>query len=189
MNGPQDPTDAPEGAAEHRHELLTRLATSRGKVDAAQAEYQALRRLLPSLMNELSQRVSQEHSASLMSRESLATTGEMIQSMNQAVTRLMKSTQEEHQVLTALLNDPQSLSKVGASMVSTTTPAANASAQSVVDSENVGPISPPLAPSAQIVIRQIVDALRRIIEKEVERQLKEKLDPMRQQVEELLRQR
>ncbi|MGK9231062.1 hypothetical protein KXS07_03425 [Inquilinus limosus] len=163
-------TDAGPGA----EGILARLIRSGAEVDSAQADYGGLRRFLPGLLARAATTTERQKAVAAQTQEDLAATRQVIDAITTTARRLTRSLAEEQDALVALFSDPgtlEAIARSGGRALSQLQAAPQPSAASSVPQ-----------PKVQFLPQQIGDALRRVIEQEVDRRVDERLAPLQIQL-------
>lgn len=143
--------------------MLARFVASFEQANFAQADYQALRQRLPGVISEAAQLIHKERDAGIESRNGLAVANEVVASMKRTAERLMKTTQAEYEAAIALLGSHQGIKNGPFKPLSPAQP------KSLHQGKRLS--QPSL--SDRLLAPQIAEALRRLINKEVDRRLYE----------------
>ncbi|WP_155888683.1 hypothetical protein [Inquilinus limosus] len=163
-------TDAGPGA----EGILARLIRSGAEVDSAQADYGGLRRFLPGLLARAAATTERQKAVAAQTQEDLAATRQVIDAITATARRLTQSLAEEQDALVALFSDPgtlEAIARSGGRALSQVQAAPQPSAASSVPQ-----------PKVQFLPQKIGDALRRVIEQEVDRRVDERLAPLQTQL-------
>lgn len=156
--------DDAKAAAETSEMMLARFVASFEQANRAQVDYQALRQLLPGAIAEAAQLIRREHEAGIESQNGLAVANEVALSMKRTVERLTKSMQAEYEAAIALLGNRQGQEGSAPNRSAVNWPKPSQSRETRPPQTSV---------SARLFAPQIAEALRRMIEKEVDRRMSE----------------